>query len=624
MLTIIESAVWLKITGPLQEMEVIDKKFRFHPDQYWRADSYQIWEMTQGKSGWDGFTHPFKIIARKGEPLRAEMRRGFKDDLLEALKKANIQLSESSKLLNSPFRELVADDLPDDLVQGEHPLDEWQRNCIAQWLKHGFGNNRMAINAGKTMTFAAAASMIKRKFPDARFLYFTQTERLINQVVKELRNNFLPGWDIAQFGGGKNDLFKVSHQTGAMMFNPKAGSDIVVATGMSLNKNFSKLLKLGWFKTFMGVLVDESHHASSPSWEKVLMATPAFFRLGASDSLKEDDVSRHNVIRGLLGPVRGEVHTGDLIEVGRSAKPHIYVVDTPQWKGKYSHCQHAPEEDTEAWVLLDEEWKKGIYLGPALERAEPREDGTYAPAEEDGFKRVPAKKDRDGNFHESEKDGFKRDENGDTITIKVPSYHRVVIDKEEFELPSRWCLLDRLYDRAIIRFKERNALIATWAEYYSKKDLQTLVVCTRTLHVLILEALIKERVGEDMVKILFSEHNTKQRDKVFDWFRATPGAVLITPLVKEGVSINEIRAGVIADPVVDWEVANQIIGRFVRKKKVDNQTFITWLIDRQHPRFERNGIQLFKNLEKIRGYTFYYPLFAPDSIEKAEKFEALY
>lgn len=124
-----------------------------------------------------------------------------------------------------------------------------------------------------------------------------------------------------------------------------------------------------------------------------------------------------------------------------------------------------------------------------------------------------------------------------------------------------------------------------------------------------------------LVRILFSAHASKERDETFEWLRQTPGAVLITPLVKERVSINEIRAGVVADHVVSYEVARQIIGRYIRKKDGDNVAEIAWFIDRQHPRLKKNSLNLFKSLKKIRGYTFYHPCHIPGDLTLSKRYD---
>lgn len=83
---------------------------------------------------------------------------------------------------------------------------------------------------------------------------------------------------------------------------------------------------------------------------------------------------------------------------------------------------------------------------------------------------------------------------------------------------------------------------------------------------------------------------------------------------RAGVSINEIRAGIVADYVADHEAANQIVGRFIRKKKTDNRAHIVWFVDNQHPTYRRGCTAMFRKLEKIDGYTFYHPVTDPSSV----------
>jgi superfamily II DNA or RNA helicase len=97
--------------------------------------------------------------------------------------------------------------------------------------------------------------------------------------------------------------------------------------------------------------------------------------------------------------------------------------------------------------------------------------------------------------------------------------------------------------------------------------------------------------------------------------------VLISPLLKEGVSINELEAGVIADFVADSEVMNQYIGRFIRKKEEENKAEIVIFVDRQQRRFKTASIALLKKLSRIKGYLFYYPCSSPGSHENATVYD---
>jgi superfamily II DNA or RNA helicase len=405
----------------------------------------------------------------------------------------------------------------------------------------------------------------------------------VNQAYGDL-TKFLPHLNISQFGGGKKD---------------ETGKDIVIATPAMLNKHFARLCGSKWFKSFMAVFYDEVHHATSETSEKVLMEIPAFYRFGATGSPQDDKDQKQLKMIGLFGPFRTEaeaheyIEGSDKIEKGRQARPHIYLVDIKPWYDKFANVGHTPSEMTPAYVLMDGVWTKGTYLGPKLEL------------------------DKHGNPILKKKRTL--DENKQWMTVHepvvIPGLHRIKIGPDEMDIESRWCLLNRSYDRAITRFKERNELIVTWAKHFHDRDLQNLIVCTRTLHIYILEALVKQAVDPDKVRILFSKDSSGVRDETFEWFKATPGAQLITPLVKEGVSINEIRAGIIADYVADFDSATQILGRFVRPKKTgDNRAEIVWFVDNQHPTYRRGCNSLFRQLERVRGYTFYHPCTTPESV----------
>lgn len=416
--------------------------------------------------------------------------------------------------------------------------------------------------------------MLKGRYPNARAIYMTPSERLVRQVTSELRK-FLPQLEIGQMGGGKHE---------------EDAKDIVVCTVAILNKHFNTLFSKGWFKTFDAIYFDEVHHSASPTAKKVVLAIPAYYRFGASDTIKKDDAGKNADIRGLFGNIMMKVATRTLIDRNRLAVPHIYVERVPNAKNKFAYLDYRALPNTPAWCLVDSHWKKGTYLGPVYQS------------------------DADGNVKTRRRTNYELGDQDEILRIHEEQplietgLHRIEIDGAEYHIESKWCLLQRVYDEAIVRFKERNDLIVNWACRYSVMKYPTLVVCTRTLHLYMLEAMLYKRLGPDLVKILFGDSSPAQRDETFKWFRSTPGSVLLTPLVKEGVSINEIRAGVIADYVADPELANQIIGRFIRKKDGRaNFAEITWFKDIQHPVLNRGSSYLLKQFM----LTYNYPVYDP-------------
>lgn len=574
MIALQESATHIVVTGTPREIDTLVDDFKFKPDGYFFAMSYQKHMVSEGEEGWDGYIRPLmKLNSTTGKILR-----GRKEELIQYCHLNGFKVNLDN-LLEYPFGELEVEDVRPDLIEWDHELDLNQRRCICDWLRAGIGFNKVTVGGGKTATFAGAAALIKEHFPTARFLYVTPSERLVRQAYTDLKG-FLPHFDIGQCGGGKRQLH---------------AKDLVVCTVAMLSRNFRELKTTGWFDTFIAVLYDEVHHAASPTSKKVLMAIPAYFRLGASDTAKEADKSRSNEIRGLFGPMLNEVHAAPLIDVGRLARPHIYIVDKPEWVGRFSEVPYRPSIGSPAYMLLDGEWVAGTYAGSVYEVG------------------------KDGVTKTKTVQTAEKDELDNWITVEEPitvaGLHRIDIDGVEYEVESRWCLLERMYDRAIIQFKARNNLVVEWAKYFNRKGWPVVVVATRTTHVYILEALLKKAIGEDQVDILIGEDTSTERDSTFEWLKSTPGAVLVTPLVKEGVSINEIRAMVVADHVSDSEVARQIIGRAMRPKKHgDNRAHVVWFWDKQHTVLRRSCAKLFRELETLEGFQFYHPCAGPETV----------
>ena len=573
-----ETATRLFISGSQPAIKLVWEHFKYRPPNFFMSAAYQLyrkaikendpskWPIVRGvprPPGWDGFMCPMKQIRDK--PGEWWLDRGHKEQLLEFCADDGIQVE--GKMLKSPFADMEVDDVPDDLLPGApFKLDFSQCECCCNLLRHAIGTVKMSVNAGKTAVAFGSFALVKRTFSAARLLYITPSERLVRQATKEGKK-FLPDWSITQYGGGKHD---------------KTGEDVVVCTSSILYRNFTELQAEGFFKRFMVIFYDEVHHSQSASSEEVLRAIPAFFRFGASDTVKDEkkeDAEKGLKIRGLFGPPRAEVEIFPLIQVGRAATPTINLVDIPEWEGKFDHLPHQVLPNTPAWASIDDVWHKGIYLGPVW------------------------KKDDDGNLVLDRK---KR-------PVPELGWHQIEVGKATHEVTTRQALLERAYDQGVIKFKPRNELIVEWATYFSKKEWPTLVVATRTIHVHILETLLG-RAGLD-VRSLISDHTSKERDEVFDWLIHSKGGVLISPLVKEGVSMPELRAGIVADVVADADLARQIIGRFIRKKVGgDNTAELVWFLDRQYKSARAGGMRVFKALEQIRGYTFRYPCQGPSCL----------
>jgi superfamily II DNA or RNA helicase len=577
MINVAETATTLYLSGNTTEIESLRQEFKFRPKNFFMSIAYQQYQKTGGSHGWDGFIYPL-FICRNGS---ITLPRGRKFDLFRYARNLGIKI-DKSKMLENPLAKLELDDVEPDCIAGKFQLDTRQRQCIVEWLRHGLGICRVSVGGGKTETFAGAAALIKQKFPEYSIIYITQSERLVRQSAQRIRE-LLPDLEVGQYGGGKQET---------------DARDMVVCTASVLHKNLDRLNSARYFDRFICVMYDECHHAGSPTSAKILDSIPAYYRLGASDTTKLNDTSKYYTIRGLLGPKLFEVNSQTLINENRLAIPHIHVVNIPEWRNKFSEVSYKPALGSSAYVLMDGNWIKGVYRGQVYEVDE-----------------------KTGNLRMKRHKTAEIDEQGEFIVEKRPvivsGLHRIEIDGKIAEIESRWCLLERMYDKAIIQFKSRNNLVIEWAEYFSGLKWPTVIVATRTTHVYILESMMKQKIDPSLVKILigYEDDTPKQRDEMFAWFKSTPGAVLITPLVKEGISINEIRAMVIADSLSDYEVARQIIGRAMRPKKEKNEAHVVWFSDNQHPVLASGTKKVLSYLKDTEGFVYHEGETSPANVQ---------
>ena len=537
---VIEYASKLVLTGDREALEKLKLHFRHRPESYWRSARYQIYLSTGGQQGWDGYLYPFRCSRGTWTAPRGRLD--------EVLAKAELEDYDVNldDLFERPHAKITADDIPDNLLEADFDLDVHQRACVAALMSAQVGRVKVTVSGGKTEIFLACASMLRSRWPHYKVLYLTPTERLVNQVTKRAKA-VLPQFKVTQMGGGKKD----------------GTGDLVVATAAMLHRNLKDLDD--WMRGFSVVFADECHYAVAPSWTAILEACPAIWRFGASDSMKVNSDTGKIDLQGLFGPVLHTVHTSDMIKLDRVAVPHVHALRIRDWEGKYDKTPFIANVDTTAWLYVNGEFKKVHYVRP-----------------------TPS----------TDSEGNETDERSGLYEIRHP-------DGTLEDVPGKWLLMDRVIDKSIVRNKERNAIIAQIAAEFSGRGWPTLVVATRTLHCYLLNGLLQKALGnnhESLLQVLMGDATTAQRDATFEWFKETPGAVLLSPLVKVGVSINEIKAGIIADHVVDHEVFNQIVGRFIRKKKDTDVAHVVMFDDVQQHGMRKNSKELIQWAESADGY----------------------
>ena len=564
MIKISDGAVNLAIRGERETLFAIQDAFRWRPNRYFAHPQYIIWKQIRKREkeagvpysnkGWDGWKRPGKLM-----DSTLIIGRGWLKPILDLASSENLSVDLSS-MISNPYAAVTPDDVPDDIIYGSRHMEQWelQKVVIAAILRAGCGRLKVTVSGGKTAILCCAASMVKKYKPNGRILYITPNERLVSQSTKEARK-FLPKWSIGQYGGACRE---------------KDATDMVVATSAILNTNIEKLAKEKWFDSFVAVMCDECQYSASPSQQKILKACKAWFRFGVSDTTKEMNPEKNAILVGSFGPVlNDQIKAVQLIDMNQIAKPTIHVTYINSVRDAYSHLSHLPKVGTDAWVLLDGSWTKGIYEGQAYKLDETGE--------------------------------FELDKAGQPVPIPGMCYIRDSSSDLNC-VESRWVLAERKYDKAIIRCKERTDHIKKKCLEWQTKNWRSLVIVTRTSHLMILESELKKVLNQNKLRILYGHDTLEQRDDTFEWLRNTPGAVLATPLVKVGTSINEIDAGIVADYVADPELANQFVGRFIRKKfhKTANSCEIVWFVENQHKAYARGSAAVIEWLKGIEGYDF--------------------
>jgi superfamily II DNA or RNA helicase len=104
---------------------------------------------------------------------------------------------------------------------------------------------------------------------------------------------------------------------------------IVVATTQTASRLSKKRSPefLSFLENCEIVFIDELHQNKAYQVQSVLDHCSAPMRLGLSGTIKEKDKVKFLHYSGLTGPIIAEVRNKELVELGRSARPHIRMVE---------------------------------------------------------------------------------------------------------------------------------------------------------------------------------------------------------------------------------------------------------------------------------------------------------
>jgi len=197
--------------------------------------------------------------------------------------------------------------LPDSLPVTLH---DHQREAIEAAIKNVCGIVKHPTASGKTLVAACIALQIP-----GNVLFIADEIGLLNSA----RGSWLrlSGERAGLFGGGKRRLERFT-----------------AASFSSLRHNMKSSEVREYLDSVVCMLVDECHVAAAPSYWKVLMSIPAFWRIGFSATPFDRSDSMNPYVAAALGPIIHEVTMGALDGI-RTVPPKVAFYDYSYKEAEY-------------------------------------------------------------------------------------------------------------------------------------------------------------------------------------------------------------------------------------------------------------------------------------------------
>ena len=195
----------------------------------------------------------------------------------------------------------VTEDMLDGII-----LRDYQIDAVNKLLESKRGVAKMATNSGKTEVFAA---IIKAMNIPQTLVLVTRKE-LLYQTAERLQT---------RLGGVDGDKL-----IGRIGDGIKEDGNVIVAMIQTLSRMDDVELN-NIFGDNQVIVIDECHHGSAEKMLEVLEKIPGYYRYGFSGTPLKNDVLSDLKLISYTGEIVVEVSNEELIQMGHSAKPKIFV-----------------------------------------------------------------------------------------------------------------------------------------------------------------------------------------------------------------------------------------------------------------------------------------------------------
>lgn len=162
----------------------------------------------------------------------------------------------------------------------------------------------------------------------------------------------------------------------------------------------------------------------------------------------------------------------------------------------------------------------------------------------------------------------------------------------------------KITELGIVKNDTRNTIITQIAKKMYHLDKPTLITVNRVEH----GEILRDMLSDEDIPCIFLSGDDDSETRQLAIKGMTDGSVKVliaTSIFDEGVSVNNIRALIMAGSTKSLRLVLQRTGRSLRKKTTDNTALIFDFIDRNHPILRRHSEERL-NIYKNEGYDIKY------------------
>lgn len=245
----------------------------------------------KGDPGWADMQSTFMMFnANSGDLV---MPRGFAWDLLPGLEELGIQYETKD---NRRYGHVSP-------IGKEIKLHPWQVEAQNEILRSQEGIWKAPAGSGKTVGILSVIRSLS-----CRALVIVNTKDILYQWEARAKQFLGEDYPVAIIGDGRG-------------VDP--GSHLTIATVQTLHRNLSTLRARRFFDIFSFVCLDECHHATADTFNKVINLFSARYRIGVSAT--PDKTGEFKLATLVLGPIIHETKDKDVTNL---INPKVFKVPT--------------------------------------------------------------------------------------------------------------------------------------------------------------------------------------------------------------------------------------------------------------------------------------------------------